>query len=281
MNGNPKRIDILQKGFSGSVTNLIGTDISDIKINYGNVDTSDKTNNILGGSITIGLMSDTFQEWLTEFESIDEQEFRIRLYDDPSGSNTLVFQGFVIPGVYTEPFETPAYASELTAVDGIGDLKTRTYTNTQWNSIDGWQIGQKVTGQSSIKEILQFCLEKTGLEQPIRIATNVYASGTDSPSEADGGNETGDANDDPLNQVFISNDSFIVDDVPLDCYEVIRRVLRSLPEPCILSSYEGKWWIVPIENTGTLTYREFAVDGTIYSNSTTNPIVDFPIRVII
>lgn len=255
------RCTIKEKDYSGSSTELNYSGETPVTLSWGSTTNQDRLNTILGGSMRIQLVSETDQQWVNEFKSIEEKQFQVEV---TQGAN-VIQRGYIVPEIYEEPYiEEPYIVTGLRIVDGLADLKNVTYTVTPWTKGEGWIDGQRITGDQSIIDILTFCLSKTGINQNIRSCINAYAD-----------EQSTGATDDPLKQTFINNDCFVVDDEPLSCFEVIRSILSSLPQPGVLFSAEGYWYIFPIQQTDdTVDYREFNTNGVYSSNGTLTSRVD-------
>jgi len=252
---------IKETGYSGANTELDYSGSTPVNLIWGSTTSQGKLNNILGGSIELELVSESNQQWANIFKAVSEKQFLVEI---TQGAN-VIQRGYVIPDTYDEPWEKDPYIVSLRAADGIADLSNKFYTVGDYSEDTGWKDGQRVTGISSIIEILTFCLQKTGINQGIRSCVNVYADEQNSA-----------ATDDPLAQTYLDNSSFITeDDKPLTCQEVIRMVLSSFPEPSVLFSANGLWWVFPVDQrTSTVDYRDFSLSGAYSANGTITSITD-------
>jgi hypothetical protein len=255
------RCTIKEAGYSGSSTELSNSGETPVKLMWGSTTNQDRLNTILGGSMMVQLVSETDQQWANEFKVINEKQYLVEI---TQGAN-VIQRGYIVPEIYEEPYiEEPYIVTGLRIVDGLADLQNVTYTITPWTAAEGWTDGQRITGDQSIIDILNYCLSKTGIKQNIRSCINYYADAQSSG-----------ATDDPLKQTYINNDCFVVDDEPLNCFEVIRSILSSLPQPCCIFSAEGYWYIWPIQQTAdTVDYREFNSAGVYSSNGTITSRID-------
>lgn len=259
---NTIRCSIKQFDYSGSASELSHSGDDPVSLSWSNTENQDKLNNIMGGSCRITLVSQTDQEWVSVFRNVNEKEFLIEL----SISDTVIWRGFTIPYIYNEPYAHVPYIIEITATDGLGDLSDSFYTVKKWDEDERYEDNSKLEGNSSILDIVLFCLRKTGVIQNIRVAMNTYAASHNSTSA-----------DDPLSQTFLNNDSFYdEEEIPESCFNILVGILSSLPEPCMLFSANGYWYITPIESiSSSLAYREFTIFGVYVSNGTIEPLVDF------
>ena len=254
------RCNVKKKAYSGGSTELTSSGADPVKLIWGSTSSQSKIGNILGGSMMIQLVSVTDQQWANEFNVISEKEYLVEILQ---GSD-IIQQGYVVPEIYEEPYIEEPYPVSLRVVDGLADLSNVTYTNFQWTDVQGWQSGQRLTGISSIIDIITFCLQKTGISQPLRSYINTYAD-----------EHSSGATDDPLKQTYLNNDTFVIDDKPLSCIQVIDRILKALPQPAAIFSGGGKWHIFPIEQTSeTVDYREYDTAGDYSTNGTLTSRID-------
>ena len=63
-----------------------------------------------------------------------------------------IFEGYVIPDMYYEPFTFPPYPITLRATDGLGDLKNRLFESG---------VDTPYTGQQDLLDIIEICLDET------------------------------------------------------------------------------------------------------------------------
>lgn len=77
---------------------------------------------IIGSEARINLISETFQQFL-EFFDCTSREYQVKIYFD----SVNVWNGYVVPDMYNEPYNAPPYESTLVATDGIGNLQGIVY----------------------------------------------------------------------------------------------------------------------------------------------------------
>lgn len=261
--GLEHRVDLLQKGYSGSVTER---DLMDATPTIRKVrgENASRLETIFPGEMDINVMSETDKEYLELIKTSTDKDLLVNFYIKPSTTYNLVFRGFVTTTLYSEPYQGGDYVSTLSINDRLGDLSRVDFLGASNNPL---------YGDLSVFEVIRTCLDKTDLDLGYRIAFNLYEASMDSPSGANGGNETGAATDDPLTQVFTDTDSYYTDGEPDDCYTVLEKVLKSIN--CEVRSYGGYWYIIykPEKHT-TYNYRQFDSEGNYESNSSISPQVD-------
>lgn len=212
------KIDILKRGFSGSVTEICGADVP-IRISY-NGSGEGKYSPLVGSSAVVGLMSESNQQFSELFLG-DDRQFQVRYYRD----NEIRWIGYIIPSMYEEPYIAPPYPVFFTATDGIGDLKNFDLLN----DVDE-RYREDVSQMFLIKEVLN----KLNLGIDIHSGVNLYETTMD---QAD--------SDDPLPQTYVNTDAYYGEEPqeePLDCDTVLQAILK--PYGARLFQAYGVWWIV-------------------------------------
>ena len=93
----------------------------------------------------------------------NETRYKVRLssIDENTLSEDIVFEGFLLPEQFEEPYLYNNFFVEFVATDGVGRLKTKKLPNDFYQQT------------KSVPEIIAACLKQTGLEYPLRIAPAV------------------------------------------------------------------------------------------------------------
>lgn len=118
--------------------------------------------NIHGMSLEIPAECEVDDEFAVLYTS-DPTRFAVRLEVD----SVVVWRGFVTPELYAAPWIDPPYDVQITATDGLGELKM-----LEWPAI----------GSRTLGEILETTLGATGLALPVRMistAVNDLATAAD------------------------------------------------------------------------------------------------------
>lgn len=176
---------------------------------------------------------------------------------DVKATETILIQkGWAIPGEYIEPYRLPPYDVSLRCSDGLSDLKNEPYLSDRKDPTSIF------TGDANIIGILLNCLNKTKLNLNIRSGFNIYET-----------NHNQTASDDPLAQTFINNSTFYNDGVPLNCREVIEKILT--PLGCRIYS-EGSNWIIEdvVNKQANYNFRDFDLNGVFIFSGVYEPIID-------
>jgi hypothetical protein len=232
------RIDILERGFTGSLTE-VNTGKEPITISYTG-EGEGKFKTTISSTATIQLDSDTNFKFVELFIG-DERKYKVIFYKDYGSGFEIKWQGFILPTEYEEPYTDPGYIVTVTATDGLADLKDQDFGN--------------LSGNLSLIKVIARCLRNTDLNLNIRSAISRFELNHDTDPE-----------DDPLEQTFV--DASIYTDKT--CDEVLNYVL--IPFGARLFQSKNVWWIISIEDTPfTFSYRQFSPIGIYQSNSTYDP----------
>lgn len=165
----------------------------------------------------------------------DEQRYLVKLIAiDTALVETLVWQGFLLPDVYKEPWTNAAVFVEFTATDMLGALKGKTLQ--PWFYPNRFPIGQ----------LLAYVLVQTGLKQNILVNPSLLP--------ADAGYDFTSLNI-PLNEYY---DGKKYDDI----YTILQDVLKC--NALTISSFRGYWIIsgVTTRKDTTCTFYQFDLDGS-------------------
>lgn len=127
-------------------------------------------------------------------------------------NNVTVWSGYIVPELYSEPDVAPPYDVQITATDGLGDLKLYDYTPQ---------------GAVTLRAQLQYLLGLTGLSTDINLISGLAATLPVSVAK-----------------------SYLLDRPALNldymagrnCYEVLTHILESLH--AVLFWRRGVWWLV-------------------------------------
>lgn len=109
-NGAEVEIDVLQDGYSGTVTQRA--------LGNAPVLRQQKSGGVLGSSLAFSpecLVDGEF----AQFYTTDAKEFMVELYRN----NVKIWSGFIVPELYSEPDIAPPYDVDITAADGLGELR--------------------------------------------------------------------------------------------------------------------------------------------------------------
>lgn len=253
--GRIHKVDILERAYEGAITEFCGGG-DPVHIRW-NGDSNDPSKTIVPGEYILNMLKESEGDF-TDLFTQDDRKFKIEHYVD----DELYWAGFIAPEFYSEPFKAPPFDLQLTAVDGLQELKDKDFLDENGNAYKG-----EIKAIMLIAEILKKC----SLNFDIHCGINIYAKyeiDEVSPDIAPM-SESGD----PLDQVYI--DVRIFEGVK--CYDVLSRILEPFRAQ-IFQAY-GIWWIVRLSDAvGSFDYRIFDYTGTLTGDDTLNPVknLDFP-----
>jgi hypothetical protein len=238
---NSYRVDILERNYVGSVSDICGSDIPFV-INWQG-DNEDKFKPTIASKATLNI---TVQN-AGEFEDIftgDERQFLVKFYIDEGSGFNLEWTGYILQESYEENWQAEPYYISFMATDGLADLANEDFD---------FQRGDK-----SLINIISQCLEPTGLFLDIHSAINRFET-----------NQTTAAGDDPLAQTYF------------DTYFLFGKTKKQVLEDIMVTfgahikQSGAVWWLVSVEDTvsTSLPYRVFGSNGVYQSNSTLSPQV--------
>lgn len=248
--GGTTRVEILEKSYSGSVTEVCGFGDSPFFYRLRGEGEQDKFKNILTTETQVNLVSITDFQFLSLFTG-DPDKYRIKFSKDVgSGYETKLLHKF-LPNQYFETYKFPPYEAAFIGTDGTASLKDLTFTDAN---------GKRLFGSFKQIAILAFCLKKLGLGLGFRCSINLYADTMDVTDA-----------DDPLDQAFVNTDRYYLSGDFPSCEFVVKAILA--PYGAQIIQWGGYWNILRIEERiGSFDYRQFDEDGAYVSESAYNPV---------
>lgn len=235
--GYTYKVDILERGFSGAITE-VKTGPRPFVLTYQG-ETEDKYKQIIASKATIQLVSETDFYFVDLFTG-DERQFLVKFYIDDGGGFDLEWLGYLLQQGYEEDYIAAPYIVTVIATDGLADL----------DEVDYSDVGDK-----TLLGIIAKCLEPTELGINIRSGVNIFET-----------THAMTASDDPLIQTYF--DTYFLTEK--SNAEVITEILKVFGARIYQS--QAKWWIIRIEDSSAsaLPYREFTTAGVYSSNGTEN-----------
>ena len=194
-NGADMEIDVKQDGYSGTVTRRALGSAPVLRQQAGGC--------VLGSSLAFTPECIVDGEF-SQFYTTDAKEFLVELYRN----ETMIWSGFIVPELYSEPDIAPPYDVDITAADGLGELKR----------YDFLPLG-KVTLQALFTNLLGY----TGQSLPVNFISQLSYSG-------------------------VSAEAFFIDTyIDVDykagktCYDVLQYLLATFH--ATVCYYDGGWLI--------------------------------------
>lgn len=252
LQGQTHRFDILERNYSGSITELTSGS-APLILNMHESSEFGLFDPIKPSSADLNLISETDFKYASLFTN-DERKFRGIYYINDGGGLAEMWQGFLVPSLFSERYITPPYESSFTFIDGLEDLENIPFLDFNDN---------KLAGNLSLLNIIIFCLKSTGLNLPIRSGINLYSTAMAST-----------ATDDPLTQTFVNQSSFYIDEENTpSCKYVLENILK--PFGARIRQWGGYWNITRIEEEYTsYDYREYTFQGIYSTNGTFSPNIN-------
>src|SRR5690606_38698445 len=185
VNGEKTRVEIDGKNFSGSASEIEYIGSEPVAFDWKGKG-SDKYRQFVNSECQLNVVAKQDFEYITLFSS-DEKEHRVSVYK----SDVLFWRGFIVPDVYSEPYLSPPYNMQVSAVDGLNTLSNYEYDN--------------VAEVVSLLDAAVYCLNK--LELSLDIEEACFFNST-AP------------NQNFLVDLYVKGKSF----EGLDCLEVLKRI---------------------------------------------------------
>lgn len=249
--GGTYRASVLQKSYSGSVTEVLGFGDEPVIVRLRGEGETDKFKPILTTEIQLNLVSQSNFQYLNLFTG-DPEKYRILLErDSGSGFETLLLHKF-LPNQYYETYKFPPYDAGFIGTDGTATLKDIPFADSE---------GKRLFGSLKQISLIAFCLCKLGLGLGFRCSINLYADDMDQT-----------ASDDPLDQAFVDVDAYYLKGSP-SCDFVLKAILE--PYGAQIIQWGGYWNIIRIEErVSSFDYRQFDEFGEYVSENSYSPVKD-------
>ena len=204
LNGAEVEIDVLKDGYSGSATQR--------PLGSAPVLRQQRNDRVSGSSLAFTPECQVDGEY-TEFYTTDPFQYKVNLYR----AGTLIWTGFITPELYSEPDIAPPYDVNVTATDGLGELRRYTF---------------QPMGKVTLQALFINHLSHTGQSRDLNYISRLSYSG-------------------------VSYSAFFIDTyLNLDykagenCYDVLQYLLTTFN--AVISYYNGSW-LISRENDITLS----------------------------
>jgi hypothetical protein len=172
----------------------------------------DKMLNIIGSSLQFTMRAEgSTQGHFSHLFTYDERRYLVTQNDADTGQ--LIWQGYLLPEQYDEPYTNSNVWVRFTAADGLGALK--------YQFLDP----QDYEGEMTISQAIAKCLQLTGIQANINVApaiTNVSGNRWD--------------------QQWIDMAKYVDDKGENDsAYEILSAILKDLL--CCIFQEDGQWYV--------------------------------------
>lgn len=179
---------------------------------FGVIMSSEFSFNILNETAEDGKYTDLFtgqeNRWMIEVRKI------IKTYredsPEPSVRNFVYWKGFLMPDIYSEPYENGVFFVDFTATDSLATLKNKDF-NFPYTS--------------SVIQYISYCLRRTGLSLEMLFRPHIQNSAYTN-----------------WNNILLPIDNFEgKEGTRLNCYEVLEQLLKAMG--CVLYQRHGAWYV--------------------------------------
>lgn len=147
----------------------------------------------------------------------NETRYRVTIHDQ---SDRILWQGFLLPEEYNEPYVTGTFFIHITATDGLGRLRGKTLSRDFYRA-----------RQSVIKTIAQ-CLQQTGLELDIYIDAGIENHIARKHWE----------------RLYLDAQQLGTEESPMDCYSILEGILVEIGST--LFQQNNRWYIIGLNKRG-------------------------------
>lgn len=239
--GNQRKIEILKKDYNSTVFPMI-CDGEPMTIEWKADD--DIYEPLIGSSAKLNLKV-TNDVTYDNFFEYDEREYKLILYFQESVGNWSVYwAGFITNDVYQEAIITPPYNIELTAIDGLGQLK----------GFNTWLPDTLDESKNTfLWDFIYQNLAQLGLDFDIWISNDIRSGISGNWSNI-------------YEDLLIKTNAYITKDNDiLDAKKVLRSIMIATNVK-IFQSY-GRWYIVNCSSYGDQRIIEGIQSGALVGNA--------------
>lgn len=217
-----KNLNILINDTAVAATNLNieRTEDSNPVLKYNGAD--DEYQAIMASELSFNmLVPDAIDGKFLHLFTGNETRFEVQL--ENADTEEIIWQGFLLPDIYSEPYENGCFFVQFTATDGIGRLKNKYLPNSFYTEI------------KTLPQIIGACLAETGLNFNTVIAPAI----------------TNAAKDLKVSDIEIDTTIYLEDDKEVDAYTILEGVLTTMG--CKLFTYGARWYVIGINRTNDAT----------------------------
>lgn len=165
----------------------------------------------------------------------DEHRYKLLLKNDADDS--IVWQGYVLPDLYSEPYKNGCFFVSFTAVDGLGRLKGKYLPDEYYSR------------EKSLIDIYCQILLLTGIELDLYFLPAIENF----------------VNKD-WNAIYIDTENFIDGKKKKDAYSILETLLKDTL--CICYQCDNRWYIEGLNqrNVRNVTYKRYNTAGVFVEN---------------
>lgn len=204
LNGAEVRIDVLKDGYNGTAVQR--------PLGAAPVLRQQKNDRVCGSSLAFSPECHVDGEF-TEFYTTDPFKYRVDLYR----ASTKIWSGFITPELYSEPDIAPPYDVNVTATDGLGELRRTDF---------------QPLGKVTLHALFTSLLSHTGQSLDVNYITRIGYTNV------------------AYNAFFINTYINVDYKAGETCYDVLQYLLTTFN--AVICYYNGAW-LIARENDVTLT----------------------------
>jgi len=225
-------IDILD--MTSPLTQLVLEDASasGIVLKWNGGDTKDEMA-IVSSEFNFDMLTKTAKDAaFIKFFTGDEHRFKVLVKNNADDS--IIWQGYILPDLYSEPYQNGCFFVSFTASDGLGRLKGKYLPNEYYSR------------EKSLIDIFCQCLKLTGVE------LDLYFN----PAIENFVNKN-------WNTIYIDTATFLDKDKKQDAYSILETLLKDTLSVCYQA--DNRWYIegVNTRHVRQVTYKIYNTTGTL------------------
>ena len=250
--GTDYKLNIHESGYGGSATEFnLGSD--GFVLRYSG-DNENRMQPIIGSEVTFTLTETVAQHtaMLTALATSEDADFKVSIFKDPDGANTLFWTGVLLHEQVELQDEAYPIQNTMNAVDELGDLKNVLYNNS----------GSAYTGRDTIAEHLVKLLNKTR-------ALHVYGNTDVFLKYANDFKPTTFASANALTELEVNHAAFYnVNEAGfveyMNAFDVLQNLATTFNARVFFA--EGYFWFVPVgavKNNVTINVHTVTKAGTV------------------
>jgi hypothetical protein len=230
-------IDIIDTADNTHTTVLENAARSSVNLSYRGSDAKDELT-IVGSTLKFTIVvstADNVDGALDHMLTGDEQRYKVEMRKE--SDDTLIWQGFILPDDYSEPWKQGTLSISFTSTDGLGRIKGKYLPDSFYEE------------ENTVTSILAECLKLTGLSMPFYFCPSIE-----------------NYHQDAYHTIYIKGTDFVSNNKKDDAYKILQYFAEDLLF-CVFQSM-GYWHLEGLNKRNLLTYsaKEYDVDGAFVAN---------------
>lgn len=222
-------INIIDTENSNYTTQLEHASADSIKLKWKGADAIDElviVGSLLSFNMEVPFNNNVDAAFIDLFTG-DEQRYKVELRRETD--DFLIWQGFLLPDSYNEPYTNGTFYVDFEAVDGLGRLKGKYLPDDYY------------TTEKSVVDIVCKCLELTGLQMDL-----IFAPGIDNKVQKD------------WSQIYLDGSIFTSNDKQNDAYKILETIVSDTIS-CVYQKL-GVWYVEGLNKRNLLSYEAYKYD---------------------